>query len=59
MTTADKPQMPPLPERQVEVPDYRGVEVGQPPRFRDPKNRRRHMGSTIHSYIDPDAPWGA
>lgn len=49
----------PLPEQRVEVPDYRGVPAGELPRFRDAKNARRQIGSSINSHIDKDAPWGS
>ena len=49
----------PLNPYETAVADYKGVEFGQPPRFRDPKNARRQMGRSINSRIDKDAPFGS
>lgn len=61
MSTEDNKARDPLPEQHVVVPDWRGVEVGQPPSFRDPKNRKRQTGSTGTTHMDRDAAerfWG-
>jgi hypothetical protein len=51
----------PLPQRELVIPDYRGVLVGEAPRCRDPKNAKRVTPRGAGSYIEPgagDRYWG-